>query len=102
MPSVDEDIAVPNGANGKLEYHNDSNEPSRPETPTGSMSLTEYSANPRTPSEEKRALLREQVPADLLLPNGFPDVSRPSVGSIGFRSRVMMLRDRTPSASISA
>lgn len=48
---------------------------SRPETPTGGMALTEYSANPSPPSEEKRARIREVVPEDLLLPNGYPDVS---------------------------
>lgn len=46
----------------------------RPSTPT--MSLTEYSVNPTTPpSGEARDRLKQQIPEDLLLPNGYPDVS---------------------------
>lgn len=46
----------------------------RPSTPT--MSLTEYSVNPETPpSGEARDRLKEQVPEDMLLPDGYPDVS---------------------------
>ena len=48
---------------------------SQPETPTWGMALTEYSVNPSPPSEEKRARIRELVPEDYLLPNGYPDVS---------------------------
>lgn len=49
---------------------------SRPETPAGRMSLTEYSANPSTPPSERRAQIGEAVPEDFLLPDGYPDVSR--------------------------
>ena len=52
----------------------------RPETPTGRMSLTEYSANPSTPPGENRARLSEVVPKDFLLPDGYPDVSTPFAG----------------------
>jgi hypothetical protein len=52
------------------------NSQSRPRTPTRpSMALTDYSINPTTPSEEKRAHIRDLVPEDYLLPNGHPDVS---------------------------
>lgn len=53
----------------------DTNGHTRPETPAGRMALTEYSVNPSPSSEEKRARIRQLVPEDLLLPNGFPDVS---------------------------
>lgn len=51
----------------------------RPVTPpnknTGGMSLTEYSANPKTPSSEKRLRIKSVVPDDFLLDDGTPDVS---------------------------
>ena len=47
----------------------------RPETPAGRMALTEYSINPSPPSSERRSdRMRQLVPEDLLLPNGYPDV----------------------------
>lgn len=74
MPSVTglaESAAVTNG-NG---IHKETNGTARPETPTGTMALTEYSANPSTPpSEEARSRMKHLVPEDLLLPNGYPDV----------------------------
>jgi hypothetical protein len=72
MPALSEAApieATPNGTVNGINGHN------RPSTPTGCMSLTEYSANPSTPSEEKRAQLSKIVPEEYLLPNGFPDVS---------------------------
>lgn len=60
-----------NGTNGT----NGTNGDKRPHTPTTGMSLTEYSANPSTPSEEKRARIKEIVPEEYLLPTGYPDVS---------------------------
>lgn len=67
-------VALPtNGAvNGIV---NGTNGDERPHTPTTGMSLTEYSANPSTPSEEKRARIKEIVPEEYLLPTGYPDVS---------------------------
>lgn len=67
MPSLLE-RAETNGVDAEANGHH------RPETPSGRMALTEYSINPSPASEEKRAKLRQAVPEDLLLPNGFPDV----------------------------
>lgn len=51
---------------------------SLPRTPSlTSFSLTEYSARPSPPSEDKTLELKKIVPDDLLLPNGHPDVSHP-------------------------
>lgn len=74
MPSADPIVAVPaNGAvNGTA---NGTNDDSRPQTPMTGMALTEYSANPSTPSAEKQARLKEIVPEEYLLPTGYPDVS---------------------------
>lgn len=60
--------AEPNGVVQETNGHR------RPETPAGRMALTDYSINPSPSSEEKRAKLRQAVPDDLLLPNGYPDV----------------------------
>ncbi|KAH9903762.1 threonine dehydratase-like protein [Xylariomycetidae sp. FL2044] len=48
-----------------------------PRTPslTG-LSLTEYSANPSPPSEDKQARIKKIVPDEYLLPNGHPDYLR--------------------------
>lgn len=69
MPSLEEHA----GANGTA---SEANGYRRPETPAGRMALTDYSINPSPPpsSEEKRARMRQIVPEDLLLPNGYPDV----------------------------
>lgn len=40
-----------------------------------SMALTDYSVNPSSPSDHKRQHIRDMVPEDFLLPNGYPDVS---------------------------
>jgi hypothetical protein len=49
--------------------------PHTPRTPSLSgLSLTEYSANPSPPSEEKSRRASETVPEEFLLPNGHPDV----------------------------
>src|SRR5262245_21331267 len=57
-----------NGADGQ----------SRPHTPPNPcMSLTEYSANPKTPAEEKRMRIKRVLPDDYLLEDGNPDVSAP-------------------------
>lgn len=84
MASQDDVPAVPvadrslvNGVNGTVNGAvNGVNGDRRPETPTAGMSLTEYSANPSTPSEEKRARIRQVVPDEFLLPTGYPDVSQ--------------------------
>ncbi|CAJ2500152.1 Uu.00g030050.m01.CDS01 [Anthostomella pinea] len=62
---------TPNGVNGNGHT---------PRTPslTG-LSLTEYSANPSPPSEDKQARIRSIVPEHFLLPNGHPDVRKPTV-----------------------
>lgn len=60
--------------NGTLNGVNGDHAP-RPRTPQPSgMSLTEYSANPSTPPEEKRNRIKTVVPEDYLLPDGNPDV----------------------------
>ncbi|KAJ4329173.1 threonine deaminase [Fusarium piperis] len=73
MPSVQEPSVVPVVANGAV---NGTNGDTRPHTPTTGMALTEYSANPSTPSEEKRAQIKEIVPDEYLLPTGYPDYLR--------------------------
>ncbi|KZL85115.1 threonine ammonia- biosynthetic [Colletotrichum incanum] len=58
-----------NGVNG--------DHPPRPRTPQPQgMSLTEYSANPSTPPEERRSRIKGVVPDDFLLPDGHPDYLR--------------------------
>ncbi|CAF3501888.1 unnamed protein product [Fusarium graminearum] len=80
MPSADPIVAVPaNGAvNGTA---NGTNDDSRPQTPMTGMALTEYSANPSTPSAEKQARLKEIVPEEYLLPTGYPDYLRLIAGA---------------------
>jgi threonine dehydratase len=39
------------------------------------LSLTEYSAQPSPPSEERSSRINKIVPDEFLLPNGHPDVS---------------------------
>ncbi|KAM4058693.1 pyridoxal-phosphate dependent enzyme [Hirsutella rhossiliensis] len=70
MPSLNGLPATNGAAAPDLDGH------PRPQTPAGTMALTEYSANPSPPSGEKLARLRELVPDDLLLPNGYPDYLR--------------------------
>lgn len=71
-PAVPIDVALANGT-----HANDVNGRGHvPRTPSLSgLSLTEYSANPSPPSEDKRARMRQIVPDEFLLPNGHPDVS---------------------------
>ncbi|KAI8719582.1 Threonine dehydratase [Fusarium sp. LHS14.1] len=76
MPSVHEPPVVPVVANGVVNGTNGTNGDTRPHTPTTGMALTEYSANPSTPSEEKRAQIKEIVPEEYLLPTGYPDYLR--------------------------
>ena len=40
-----------------------------------SFSLTEYSAKPTPPSEDRKTHMKKIVPDEFLLPNGNPDVS---------------------------
>jgi hypothetical protein len=40
-----------------------------------SFSLTEYSAKPTPPTEDRKAHMKNIVPDEFLLPNGNPDVS---------------------------
>lgn len=47
----------------------------RPKTPTNStMALTEYSVCPSPPSETAQARIKQIVPDEFLLPDGYPDV----------------------------
>ncbi len=47
----------------------------RPKTPINSaMALTEYSVCPSPPSETAQAKIKQIVPAEFLLPDGYPDV----------------------------
>ncbi|KAH7155684.1 tryptophan synthase beta subunit-like PLP-dependent enzyme [Dactylonectria estremocensis] len=73
MPSLQEPPAANGPTNGVT---NGTNGDARPFTPTGTMALTEYSANPSTPSEEKRARIKQVVPEEFLLPTGYPDYLR--------------------------
>jgi threonine dehydratase len=74
MPTLEEPSIEPAMANGTM---NGVNGDHRPQTPVANgMSLTEYSMNPTTPSEEKRARIRKVVPDDFLQEDGYPDVSR--------------------------
>ena len=77
MPSAhDPIVAVPvNGVVNGTTNGTNGDSHSRPHTPMTGMALTEYSANPSTPSEEKRARIKEIVPDEYLLPTGYPDVS---------------------------
>lgn len=61
------------GQNGLTNGVNGTQRPSTPPTHSG-MSLTEYSANPQTPSPEKRERVKSVLPEDFLLPDGTPDV----------------------------
>jgi threonine dehydratase len=67
---------------------NGTHTPSEPQTPKPnhtSLALTEYTANPSPGSSTPREKIRVAgVPEDLLLPNGYPDVSTAkfSIGSI--------------------
>lgn len=80
MPSLAEPPIVTPMANGVTnEVNGSSTNGSRPYTPQRTpsltcLSLTEYSANPSPPSEEKRARMKQIVPDEFLLPNGYPDV----------------------------
>ncbi|KAJ9150338.1 Threonine dehydratase [Pleurostoma richardsiae] len=62
---------VANGINGSVMNRH------RPQTPSLSgLSLTEYSANPSPPSEDKQSRIQKIVPDEFLLPNGHPDYLR--------------------------
>lgn len=51
-----------------------------------SLSLTEYSAKPTPPTEDRKTHMKNIVPDELLLPNGNPDVSSSSLPSLLHRS----------------
>lgn len=74
MPSLQDPSVVPVATNGAVNGTNGVE--TRPHTPTSTMALTEYSANPSTPSEEKRARIKQIVPEEFLLPTGYPDYLR--------------------------
>ncbi|PHH85082.1 hypothetical protein CDD83_923 [Cordyceps sp. RAO-2017] len=74
MPSLNGFPAAPPASNGFAQDAVDSL--ARPETPSGTMALTEYSANPSPPSGERLLGSRSLVPDDLLLPDGHPDYLR--------------------------
>ncbi|KAK3367455.1 tryptophan synthase beta subunit-like PLP-dependent enzyme [Podospora didyma] len=66
------------GANGVLNGINGTPRPQTPQrTPSlTSFSLTEYSAKPSPPSEDRKAKMHKLVPDEFLLPNGNPDYLR--------------------------
>jgi hypothetical protein len=68
---------VVNGTNGTETPNGTSTTPRTPQrTPSlTSLALTEYSAKPSPPSEERSARINKIVPDEFLLPNGHPDVS---------------------------
>ena len=82
LASGAEDAAAANGINGTAQPQTP---PSRTasqdegllaRTPSlTSFALTEYSANPTPPSEDKKTRTKKIVPDEFLLPNGHPDVS---------------------------
>ena len=73
MPSLNGFGNAADQANGASD---DQNGYSRPETPAGTMALTEYSVNPDSPpSEQAQARMKQLVPEQFLLPSGYPDVS---------------------------
>ncbi|GJD04779.1 threonine dehydratase [Colletotrichum higginsianum] len=76
MPENGEPPVVAVMTNGTLNGVN-GDPPPRPRTPQPQgMSLTEYSANPSTPPEERRNRIKGIVPDDFLLPDGHPDYLR--------------------------
>lgn len=76
MPSLLENAESTNGI-----VHEVDDQP-RPETPVGRMALTDYSINPSPPSENSRSKVRDAIPEDLLLPDGYPDVCATLVGFV--------------------
>ena len=82
LASGAEDAAAANGINGTAQPQTPpSRNPSQDEgllarTPSlTSFSLTEYSAKPTPPSEDRKTHMKKIVPDEFLLPNGNPDVS---------------------------
>ncbi|KAG6064180.1 hypothetical protein E4U32_000470 [Claviceps aff. humidiphila group G2b] len=71
MPSL-----LENGESANGIVHEVDNDQPRPETPAGRMALTDYSINPSPPSENRRSKIRDAIPEDLLLPDGYPDYLR--------------------------
>ncbi|KAI0594816.1 threonine dehydratase [Biscogniauxia sp. FL1348] len=70
QPTTPIDTVMANGVRNGVNGH-------APRTPSRSgLSLTEYSANPSPPSEEKQAHMRTIVPEEFILPNGYPDYLR--------------------------
>jgi hypothetical protein len=60
-----------------------------PRTPKGTgLSLTEYTANPSPPSEDRKSRAQSAIPEAFLLPNGYPDVRRPVQSPSAERGRV--------------
>ncbi|PHH80878.1 hypothetical protein CDD82_1458 [Ophiocordyceps australis] len=72
--------AATNGASDGLVHGDDM---TRPQTPAGAMALTEYSANPSPPptSDRAKTRMRELLPPDLLLADGYPDYLRLIAGA---------------------
>lgn len=67
---------------------------SRPRTPSlnvNSLSLTEYSTNPSPPSSTPRSKVRDVIPSEFVLPNGYPDYLR-----LILTSRVYEVVEETP------
>jgi threonine dehydratase len=92
-----EEIVAVNGINGTAQPHTPPRStPSRSDLPLArtpslnSFSLTEYSAKPTAPTEDRKTHMKKIVPDEFLLPNGNPDVSRldllfrshPSMGGV--------------------
>lgn len=86
MPSLNGFAAAPEGVseqqtNGNGGAHaqqhngNGNGNEHRPKTPVNSaMALTEYSVCPSPPSETAQTKIKQIVPPEFLLPDGYPDV----------------------------
>ncbi|PKS09932.1 hypothetical protein jhhlp_004555, partial [Lomentospora prolificans] len=71
----DSPVVIP-ATNGHVNGINGDHRPVTPPNLNSGMSLTEYSANPKTPSSEKRQRIKSVVPEDFLLDDGTPDYLR--------------------------
>lgn len=88
MGGADEAMAA-NGINGTAQPQTPPRTtPSRSDLPLArtpslhSFSLTEYSAKPTAPTEDRKTHMKKIVPDEFLLPNGNPDVSYSGLPSL--------------------
>jgi len=81
-PTANGDVQV-NGTNGASTPNGSAYTPRTPQrTPSLSgLALTEYSAKPSPPSEERSTRRKNVVPDEFILPNGHPDVRSPFVNA---------------------